>query len=67
MGATAVGRPDLSKDFHASTAPDEWMPLRAPEYYFAAGAIKPGSGPWRWPRFRGTCGSLQAELAMEQD
>ena len=28
-----VDRPNLSKDFLAGTAPDEWMPLRAPEYY----------------------------------
>jgi NADPH-dependent 2,4-dienoyl-CoA reductase/sulfur reductase-like enzyme/nitrite reductase/ring-hydroxylating ferredoxin subunit len=26
-------RPNLSKDFLAGTAPDDWMPLRAPEYY----------------------------------
>jgi apoptosis-inducing factor 3 len=28
-----VDRPNLSKDFLAGTAPDEWMPLRPPEYY----------------------------------
>jgi apoptosis-inducing factor 3 len=28
-----VDRPNLSKDFLTGTAPDEWMPLRAPEYY----------------------------------
>jgi NADPH-dependent 2,4-dienoyl-CoA reductase/sulfur reductase-like enzyme/nitrite reductase/ring-hydroxylating ferredoxin subunit len=28
-----VDRPNLSKDFLAGTAPDEWMPLRAPQYY----------------------------------
>ncbi len=26
-------RPNLSKDFLAGTAPDEWMPLRTPDYY----------------------------------
>src|SRR6266403_5883112 len=26
-------RPNLSKDFLAGTAPDDWIPLRAPEYY----------------------------------
>lgn len=28
-----VDRPNLSKDFLAGTAPDEWMPLRPAEYY----------------------------------
>ena len=26
-------RPNLSKDYLAGTAPDDWIPLRAPEFY----------------------------------
>ena len=26
-------RPNLSKDYLAGTAPDEWIPLRSPDYY----------------------------------
>ncbi len=30
-------RPNLSKDFLAGTAPDDWIPLRQPEYYSERG------------------------------
>ena len=30
-----VDRPNLSKDFLAGSAPDDWIPLRAPGYYTA--------------------------------
>jgi len=31
--APPCDRPNLSKDFLAGTAPDEWIPLRAPQWY----------------------------------
>lgn len=35
--AAPVDRPNLSKDYLAGTAPEEWVPLRPPEFYAQAG------------------------------
>lgn len=32
-----IDRPNVSKDYLAGTAPEEWMPLRSPEFYAEAG------------------------------
>jgi NADPH-dependent 2,4-dienoyl-CoA reductase/sulfur reductase-like enzyme/nitrite reductase/ring-hydroxylating ferredoxin subunit len=35
--AAPVDRPNLSKDYLAGTAPEEWIPLRPPEFYTSHG------------------------------
>ncbi len=36
-GATPVDRPNLSKDYLAGNAPEDWLPLRGEDYYQDAG------------------------------
>ncbi|MCK1619292.1 FAD-dependent oxidoreductase [Bradyrhizobium sp. 159] len=36
-GAMPVDRPNLSKDYLAGNAPEDWLPLRAEDYYHDAG------------------------------
>ena len=36
-GAAPVDRPNLSKDYLAGTAPEDWLPLRPDEFYSEAG------------------------------
>lgn len=36
-GAMPVDRPNLSKDYLAGNAPEDWLPLRGEDYYYDAG------------------------------